>query len=213
MNYVSRCSPFWFLNPLKYLFVQSLSRLLAGNPHSWAHSSFLLFISTVLVRLIYFCIFKWSVLLFVEILTFGFCLVTFECDAYLPVDHSLVYSYHKMFLLLFSLIFTAWAWFRTIFLDLYLVFLFSVAPRSSLLQKWPSVVNFPQPVKLVFPILIHDECKPMSMATNAYIAFYSYNFILFLSSINVMKILTFSVTLSTYSITYSGKFAHYLGKF
>ena len=124
MNYVSRCSPFWFLNPLKYLFVQSLSRLLAGNPHSWAHSSFLLFISTVLVRLIYFCIFKWSVLLFVEILTFGFCLVTFECDAYLPVDHSLVYSYHKMYLLFFSLIFTAWAWFRTIFFIYILLFFF-----------------------------------------------------------------------------------------
>ena len=124
MNYVSRCFPFWFLNPLKYFFVQFLSRLLVGNPHSWSHSSFLLFISTVLVRLIYFCIFKRSVLFFVEILTFGFCLVTFECDAYLPVDHSLVYSYHKMFLLFFSLIFTAWAWFRIIFLDLYLVFLF-----------------------------------------------------------------------------------------
>ena len=124
MNYVSRCFPFWFLNPLKYFFVQFLSCLLVGNPHSWSHSSFLLFISTVLVRLIYFCIFKRSVLFFVEILTFGFCLVTFECDAYLPVDHSLVYSYHKMFLLFFSLIFTAWAWFRIIFLDLYLVFLF-----------------------------------------------------------------------------------------
>ena len=37
---------------------------------------------------------------FIEILSFGFCLVSSECDAYLPVDYSLVYGHSKMFLIL-----------------------------------------------------------------------------------------------------------------
>ena len=44
---------------------------------------------------------------FVESLSFGFCLVNFERDACLAVDHSLVYSYPKMFLLFSCLILTA----------------------------------------------------------------------------------------------------------
>ena len=35
--------------------------------------------------------------IFVEILSFGFCLVNFECDAYLAFYHSLFYSCPKMF--------------------------------------------------------------------------------------------------------------------
>ena len=33
---------------------------------------------------------------YVEMLSFGFCLVNSECDAYIPVDHSSVYSHSKM---------------------------------------------------------------------------------------------------------------------
>ena len=36
---------------------------------------------------------------FIEILSFGFCLVNSECDAYLPVDYSLVYGHSKIFLI------------------------------------------------------------------------------------------------------------------
>ena len=97
---------------------------------------------------------------FIEILSFGFCLVNFECNAYLIVDHSLVYSYPKTFLLLLSLILTAWAWFKTIFLDLYPWFIF-VAPGSSWLQDWNSVINFPQLVSFVFPFFIRSKCMPV----------------------------------------------------
>ena len=67
------------------------------------HSCFLLFISTgQVIGLMCICIF---ILGFsVEILPFGFFLVNSECDAYLPVDHSLVRGHSKMFLLFFSLI-------------------------------------------------------------------------------------------------------------
>ena len=41
---------------------------------------------------------------FVKILSFGFCLVNSECDAYVSVDHSLAYSHPKMFQLFVSLI-------------------------------------------------------------------------------------------------------------
>ena len=64
---------------------------------------FLLFISTALGRyradLYFYFHIKCSVF-FAEILSFGFCLVNSECDAYLPVDHSLVYGDSKMFLIL-----------------------------------------------------------------------------------------------------------------
>ena len=98
--------------------------------HLWAHSCFLLFISTLQVGLICFYIFKSNVLVFCR-QTFGFCIVNSECDAHLAVDNSLVYSYPKMFLLFFSLILTAWAWFKTIFLDSYLGFFLFVAPGLS----------------------------------------------------------------------------------
>ena len=71
--------------------------------HSWAASSFLLFISTMPVGLC-FCIFKSKVLVFCRILYFGFCLSNSVCDTYLAVDHSSVYSYPKMFILFFSLL-------------------------------------------------------------------------------------------------------------
>ena len=54
--------------------------------------------------LICFCIFRSSVPVFVEILSFGFCLVIPEFGAYIAVDHSLVHSYPKIFLLYLSLI-------------------------------------------------------------------------------------------------------------
>ena len=57
------------------------------------------------VGLICFRIFKSIVLGFADILSFGLCLVNSECDAYLSVDHSSVYSHSKMFLLFFSVIF------------------------------------------------------------------------------------------------------------
>ena len=70
------------------------------------HSYILLFVSTRQVVLICFCIFRSSVKFSVEILSFSFCLVNFECDGYLPADHSSVYSHPKLFLLFFSLIMT-----------------------------------------------------------------------------------------------------------
>ena len=39
-------------------------------------------------------------------MSFGFYLVNLDCSAYLAVDHGLVYSYSKMFLLFFRLIFS-----------------------------------------------------------------------------------------------------------
>ena len=68
-----------------------------------------------------FCIFNSRVLDFCKKLSFSFCLVNFERATFLAVDHSLVYSYSKMLLLLMfiSLILTARAWFITIFLDSY----------------------------------------------------------------------------------------------
>ena len=63
--------------------------------------------TTRLVVLVCSCIFKSNKCFFflVEILSFSFCLVNSECDAYLPVDQSLLYSRSKMFLLFFNLIF------------------------------------------------------------------------------------------------------------
>ena len=51
-----------------------------------------------------FFVFSNRFLVFWRILSFGFCLSNSECNAYLPVDHSLVYSHPKIFLLFFSLI-------------------------------------------------------------------------------------------------------------
>ena len=116
-----RCSPFWSLNPLEYLpkqcFSPVLSFALAGNTyiHVSSLASYLLVLGRQ-VGLIWFCIFKSSVL---EILSFSFCLVNSDCDVHLPVDHSLVYSYPKLFLLFFQSN-QSWAWLKTIFLDSYL---------------------------------------------------------------------------------------------
>ena len=95
----TRCSPFWFLILLEYLSVQFSSRLTAGSTciHGSIHVS-------RQVGLICFCIFNSSVLDFCRNSFFRFCLANSECNAYLAVDHSLVYSsYPKMILLFFSL--------------------------------------------------------------------------------------------------------------
>ena len=56
------------------------------------------------IRQMFLCLFCNQVFQFlVEIMCFSFCLVNSECDAYLPVDHSLVYSHSEMLLLFFSL--------------------------------------------------------------------------------------------------------------
>ena len=57
------------------------------------------------VGLIFFCVFRSSVLIFCRNSLYGLYLANSECDAYLAVGHSLVYnSYPKMFLLFFILI-------------------------------------------------------------------------------------------------------------
>ena len=84
---LTRYFPFWFFNLSEYLRVQFSSRLLdcytCIHVSTWAD----LFLSFQ----IDFSSF------FVEILSFGFCLVNSECGAYLAVDHNLVYSYSTMF--------------------------------------------------------------------------------------------------------------------
>ena len=50
---------------------------------------------------LYLYVFLYQVFYFVlEILSFGFCLVNYESDAYLPDNYSLVYGNPKMFLIL-----------------------------------------------------------------------------------------------------------------
>ena len=70
------------------------------------HSSFLLFICTIPAQYKAgcFCIPKSFSRFFGEILSFGFCLVNSECDAYPPVDHSLVYGHPKILILFSSLV-------------------------------------------------------------------------------------------------------------
>ena len=82
----TRCYPFWFLNHLGYHPVQFCFRLLGGN--TCIHVSCYLF----------FCIFKSSVLAFCRNYVFWFLSSWFWV-------WCLVYSYPKMFLLFFSLIF------------------------------------------------------------------------------------------------------------
>ena len=90
----TRCSPFWLFNHFKYLPVQFSSCLLAGK--------IFIHISTALGLIVVFLnqVFHF----FVEILPFVFCLVNSECGAYLAVDHSLLYSYPKIYILFFRLI-------------------------------------------------------------------------------------------------------------
>ena len=103
--------------PLKYLSMQFPSLLLTFK--TCIHMNLLMFPKCYARA--DFCIFSSRVLVFCKKLPFGFCLVNFERGTFLAVDHSLVYSYSKMLLLLMfiSLILTAWAWFITIFLDWY----------------------------------------------------------------------------------------------
>ena len=97
----SRLSQFSFLNPLKYLSVQFPSRLFAGNTCIYGSIHVPTFISSMQVD--GFLVEKFLV----EMRPVAFPLVNFECDAYLAVNHSLFYSYPKMFLPFFSLIVTA----------------------------------------------------------------------------------------------------------
>ena len=97
----TRCLPFWFFNPFEYLLVQFSSGPLASN--TYIHVFYYLF-SPRSYLLLYFQIRCSS--FFVEILSFVFYLVKYECCAYLIIiDHSLVYGwYPKTILLFFSLI-------------------------------------------------------------------------------------------------------------
>ena len=121
-----RCSPFWFLNLLEYIPKQflplfSLFALAANNYiHVSKLASYLLAIRQegwFFFFFFFFFLLQTKRSSFLQILSFIFFLVTSECNVYLPVDPSLVYSYPKMLLLFFSLIL---AWFKTIFLDSYL---------------------------------------------------------------------------------------------
>ena len=87
----TKCSPFQFFNPLKYLPVQFPSCLLADN--TCIHMG--PFMCLKYARADFFLYFHLYVLVFVESLCFSFSLVNFESDVYLAVDHSLVYSYPK----------------------------------------------------------------------------------------------------------------------
>ena len=91
---------------------------------------------------------------FAKILSFSFFLVTSECDVYLPVDPSLVYSYPKMLLLFFSLIL---AWFKTIFLDSYLGVFCSWVQLASVEFKFCHLLS--PACKSCFSILIHFDFK------------------------------------------------------
>ena len=53
---------------------------------------------------------------FVEILSCGFCLVNFECDAYLAVEEGLGYGHPKRFPLIFKSNPEPNSWFKAIFL-------------------------------------------------------------------------------------------------
>ena len=59
-----------------------------------------------------------------EILSLGFCLVNSECDGYLPVDNSLVYSHPKNVSTIFQS--NLEHGFKTIFLDFHLFALYSL---------------------------------------------------------------------------------------
>ena len=131
--------PIWFLNPFEQLPVKFSSCLLADNFPFMLPAIYL-----VLADEGWF-VFVFSnqlFLFFLEILLFGFHLVSSECDAYLIVDQSLGYGgYSKMFLLFFSLILN----------------LIPVLKPSFSWIYWNSVINFPQLADLVYPFFIHNE--------------------------------------------------------
>ena len=112
--------------------------------------------------MLYFQI-KCSSYLFVEILSFGVCLLNSECVAYLPIDHSFSLQLSYFLLLFFSIILSEPNSNKTIFVDSYLghVFVWFFAHGSSQLQKWNSVINFSHLVNQVFPFLFQNECQPI----------------------------------------------------
>ena len=76
----------------------------------------------------------------------------------LTVDHNLVYSYPKMFLLFFGLILTVCAWLKIFFLDPYYDFFLDLTGKF---LNQNLFIKFPHIVSLIFPFLIHNECKPI----------------------------------------------------
>ena len=125
-----RCSPFWFLNLLEYLSKQFSTPVLVFC-FSWQqlHSRFLAsyLLASIRQEGWFFFVSNQVFWFFAKTLSFSFFLVTSECDVYLPVDHSLVYSYPKMLLLFFRVILV---WFKTISLDS-IDILVSFVPGSS----------------------------------------------------------------------------------
>ena len=118
--FTSSCSPFWFLHPLKYFPVKVSSgvliwlttlvsniKLLAvtGNT-SCIHASYYLLLLIGLRRIGWFVLLflKKVFYFFVKVLSFVFCLVNYDCDTCLPVNHSLVYRHPKILKLFFNLI-------------------------------------------------------------------------------------------------------------
>lgn len=97
-----------FLRCSLILSVQFSSRHLPGNNciHGSILDPYYLLIATKQVGLICYCIFISGFLVLCRNLSFCFCLVNSDCDASLAVDNSLVYSYSKMILLFFSLVFS-----------------------------------------------------------------------------------------------------------
>ena len=93
-----RCSLFRFLKPFKYL-CNFLPAFCFGWQH-FLHLCFLLIIITRQVGLICSIFSNEVFLVFVEILSSCFCLVSSECYAYLSVDHSLVYVHPELLLLI-----------------------------------------------------------------------------------------------------------------
>ena len=114
----TRCSSLWLFNPFEYPPVQFRSGILVGN--ACIHVSYYLFIRGRFVFVFSNQVF-WS---FVEILSFGFYLVNYVFVSYLAFDHSLVYSYPKMFLLFLQCNLECKSSFKTIFFGSYVGFVF-----------------------------------------------------------------------------------------
>ena len=114
-------------------------------------ASYLCVISTTTrqIVLICFCIFKSNK--YSIFLQKFFLLVCVECDAYLSVDQSLVYSHSNLIYSNQSSL--ELSWIKTIFLDSYLGFFLSFVRGSSQLQNLNSVIDIPYLVNLVFPYL------------------------------------------------------------
>ena len=85
------------------------------------------------------------------IIFFKECFNVSACSSYLEVDHSLFYSYHKMFLPFLSLNLSLVP-VKTIFLDPYLNFIFVF-----FFCYWISVKNWYSPINLSQPLPIFDS--------------------------------------------------------